>query len=455
MIGTSTRLLTLGTLLALTGCLIKKTPDHLKVDATPVSGPPVTPPVTLSDAVGQLTKGDPLVRRPNARSEEWWLSTAGGAAIAAWREEVGAGPVDAAALASLEGAWRGSCAVALSRGARLAELEHQQFSVSEGLEGDRALVTWLGSVIVNGPPGPSDVRPALDWISPREGRPALLRVAERSVMLAWLDSPDIPLAPVEAAMTEGTFDRLRGMPAGQLIVARAEGAPSAEALQLGVDLLDDATNLAMLRAAADSTSQQQAARELADALKATRDLPLSDAEDPLPHLLQMSFDQLVQAGGSVESTGLGLVSLTASRLIDACPDRPCTGLDRHDTLKRAARWSPQAATYAWAWRLITAKDLRDQLEVVQERGLSTDALPDVADLIVGERSTRVPVSLLQQRTLTPSASLAITRGLGQPDGTQAEEALAALDSHISELCATRPSTKWPQPVDRLCASAQK
>lgn len=437
------------------GCLAKKTPDHLKVAPPAPLGPPVTPPTTLSDAVGQLTKGDPLVRRPNARSEEWWLSAGGGAAIAAWREVVGSGPADAAALASFEGAWRGTPAVALARGARLAELEHQLLTEAQGLEGDRALVTWLGTVVVTGPAGPSDVRPALDWIDPDAGRAGLLRVAERHVVLGWLDGPEVPLAPVENAMVVGTFDRLRAMPAGQLVVARAlsDGSQSEQSLQLGLDLLADATHLALIRSAADSAPQQEAARDVADSLKAAHSLQLDDAQDPLPVLVAEAFESFVQAGGTDASTGLGLVALTAARLLDACPDTPCTGLDRHDSLQRAGVWSSSAATYAWAWRLSTAQDLRDQLEVAEELGLSTDALPDVADLIVGERTARIPAALLQQPTLTPSTALAITRGLGQPDGTRAEDALSALDAHIARLCSSPPPTidpRWKPPVERIC-----
>jgi len=439
-------------------CFARKTPDHLKVQAPDLSAAAAAPPMDLAEAITQLTKGDPLVRRPNARSEEWWLSAAGGAPITAWRSVVGHAAVDAAVLVNFEGAWRGTPAVALSRGACLAELERELLTEGISLEGDRALLTWLGSVVVQGPAGPNDVRPALTWLDPSQGRAALLRVAERHVMLGWLDGPEIPLAPVEAAMTVGTFDRLRDLPAGRVMVARAEATEAADPAKLdeGRTLFSEATHLMLLRASADNAPQQEQAQRIAEDLHQRHQLSGDDTEDPLPQLLHASLDALVEAGGGEDSTGLALVVVTAERLVDACPDRPCAGLDLHDTLSRASAWSAEAESFAWAWRLATAKDLRDQLEVSNELGLSTDALPAVADLIVGEHTARVPVALMQQNTLTPAAVLAVTRGLHQPDGTQPADALRALDVHMVRLCETLPSSlpsTWQPSVDRICAGA--
>ncbi len=440
------------------GCFARKTPDHLRVQEPSASTAAATPPVDLLEAIAELTKGDPLVRRPNARSEEWWLSAAGGAAITAWSGAVGQTPVDAAALASLEGAWRGTPAVALSRGARLAELERELLAKTAGLEEDRALLTWLGSVVVQGRAGPSDVRPALNWLDPRQGRPALLRIAERHVILGWLDGPEIPMAPVEEAMTVGTFDRLRDLPSGRVLVARAKatGATDSTSRRAGQTLFSEATQLMLLRTSADTASQQAQAQRAAKEIRERHALAGEESEDPLPQLLHDSLDALIDAGGEADTIGLALVVVTAERLVNACPDDPCTGLDLHDTLSRSSAWSSEAETFAWAWRLATAKDLRDQLEVSSELGLSTDAFPAVADLIVGEHTARVPVGLFQQTALTPSAVLAITRGLRQPDGTQPADALRALDAHMTRLCTSIPSdlpSTWQAPADRICAAA--
>lgn len=444
------------TLLAtLAGCAPKHVPSHLQVgpqEPTVVAEPPAS----LEAAVAQLTEGDPLVRRPAAHDPTWWGDQGDTAPIAAWSSMVGSGRPSRSSLDALETAWPGTVAVPLARGARLAQLEVDLPAAPADDSGDRALALWLGSVTVAPRPGPSDVRPPLGWLgtaqsTPREG---LLEVMEQDVLLGWLSSPAIPLAPVEAAMVAGTYDRLRARPEGALITARAKGGRDAAAGATGAEALRRATHLALVRVAADRPAQQDKAQRLAKGI--ATELGLEASANPLPVLLQQGWDALLADAADDRSSGLALVTVAAQRLSGSRLTGPPESLDRIATLRQATGWHTDVEPYAWAWRLIAAKDALDQLTISEEDQRSTVAFPLVADIIVGESRGRVPLSLLLQQRLGPAASLAITRGLGSPDGTSPQDALSALSTHIHALCGARPEAPLPDPawhpaVARICA----
>ena len=103
------------------GCGPKQVPDHLRVDPT-VQTAALQPPTELSTALRQLIDIDPLVRRPDPRTMDWWNGVEGGAAIQAWIETQTPRGTSPSAVDALEAGWPGTVAVPLARGARLAQL---------------------------------------------------------------------------------------------------------------------------------------------------------------------------------------------------------------------------------------------------------------------------------------------------------------------------------------------
>ncbi len=431
-----------GCALLFVGTACQKTPAHLLVESRPQT-PFTAPPTTATDLVAQLVWGDPLVRRPDAHTEGWWLAAPDGGPVAAWSTAVLAPDIGAEALHELEAHWPGTPAVALARGARLARLEQAMPTSDPPPEGDRALVAWLGPLATGESSGPSDVRPPLAWLGDENGRGALLHALERSVLLGWLDGPEIPLGPVEAAMTAGTFDRLRDAPTGRLLVARAQDLHDEGARAQGADRLVAATALALTRAAADHPGEH--ARAASDAAEWATQLSLPEGTDPLPVLLDQAASALTADAGDPTSTGLALVALTAARFSTRCTDTPCRSLDRTATLQRASAWGPPVEAFAWTWRVIAAKTVLDQLAIAVERGRGTDVHYDVADILIGERGARVPLSLLRQNSINEVAALHITRAADAANSTAGEDAVHAMQQVLASICA-RPPTDIPPPL---------
>ena len=446
-------------LIALTApiaCAPKPVPGHLRVDADEPAVE-VQPPQTLEAAIAQLVDIDPLVRRPDPRSTEWWSGVEQGAPIRAWTAAQSPQGMSPAALDALEVAWPGTIAVPLAHGGRLAKLETTLPTAPSSDEGDRALVVWLGALTVRPVPGPSDVRPPLGWIATERSaaRQGIVHIAERAVLLGWLSGPDIPLAPVADAMVEGRYDRLRGRPEGALILGRAAGDTDPTRYEEALAALHLATELAWSRAAADGVVEQKKVQERTRSI--ANELGEPPEVDPLPALLARAREGFTADAANPTSTGLALVAIAAERIGGHCPDVPCTDIGRVATLKQAAAWAPEVAAYAQRWRVIAAKDALDQVTASVENKRPTYAFPLVADLIVGETGERIPLSLLLQRNLTPEAVLTITRGLGAPDGTQPSEAVAALASHVDKLCAFPAAQSLlggPMPFGNICPSGE-
>ena len=434
------------------GCGPRKVPSHLQVTAAEPTAAQVAP-TTLVEAIEQLVGSDPLVRRPNQRSAEWWASAPDTEPILSWLHATTPSTTSLASLDTLETEWSGTVAVPLARGARLAELEVALPTAPADEQGDRSLVVWLGTFTVKAAPGRTDVRPPLSWIGNHRDaqRQGLVQLAERSVMSGWLENPDLPIAPVAAAMSESQYDRLRDTPEGALIVARATLLRNGARGTSGTTELEAATHLALVQAAADGIRTQRAAQDLARSLATDRGL--APETDPLPPMLEEARVALTADAGSPASLGRALVAVAAQRLDGHCTVGLCTGVDRTATLALAGRQAADAEPVAWAWRVIAAKTALDRLDVAVKQQLPTSAFPLVADIIVGETGQRVPLSLLLQRSMGPDACLTVTRGLGAPDGTRPEDALAAVQAHIGRVCEARPEQlpeAWSPPVAAIC-----
>ncbi|MCK6505465.1 hypothetical protein L6R53_19065 [Myxococcota bacterium] len=427
----------LGLALGLAACV--RVPEVL---APVAPAPAVAELVEVADpasAAAVLVGADPLLRRP--RRPEDWVRLPGLEPVAAWAQVAARTQPLPADWWALERAWPGTLAVPLARGARLAELESL---LAGGLrpEDTGHVVALLAPLADIERTGPADTRPALDWLVPGAAAPALapaaLAHAERTVLLGWLDGPDLPLRAPAQAMRPGVHDRLLTSPAGALLLARAQGATDPSAGQLGRERLALATYAALLAAGADTDADQARAvgqlASLAEDLRAAG-VAVPDRRDGAElAALREAREQLTRDAATADSTGLALVASTGERLRGACPEGACRGLDRVGTLRRAATWGPQAAAAAATWRVIATKEALDSLEVTVERSTFGVGMPDLVDVLLAEGAGPVDLSLLRQRAAGPATWLALTRALGAPDTTDAAPAIAALRALLVRHC---------------------
>lgn len=412
---------------------LRPLPDHLRVEAPrpiPGASAPVTAPVDRATALSAVIGADPLARRPA------WLDAAGARSIpdagatadfldAVLRLETtrdAAGP-----LRRVEEGHLGTEAVGLSRGLRLAQAEGQLHStLVDATAAQRAavgLVTPLGE--------PEDALGDGPLLAFSGGPEGLGAHAGRWVLAGWLDGPEVPLAPVAAALRSPAFDPWRDSPLGQLIVARAEGR-AADPTSAWADL-ERATHLALVRAAADRDAEQGAwadeKRRVAEEL---------GANDPIAALLARAFDGLTADAGAARSAGGALLAATALRLLDRCPDAPCRGLDRATTLRRAASWDPAVASLAATWEVVSWDKTLATMAAGRDTGLFPDALVDLADGLAALGS--VDGALLSHTGPDPGVWLLAGRAVGIDGCTGYGDAAVALGKRHQELARSAART---------------
>lgn len=439
-------------LLLLAGCGPKEIPPHLRPDppAASAEARPTGPPADLDEATRQLVGTDPLVRRPVLGPPEHTASLAGGDALRAWAAQMRAGAVASPAWYELEARWPGTVAVPLSRGARLAALE---IDIAQSGADPEAALPWVAPVVSDGAPLPAAARGPLSWlgVTPAEESAAALHIAERAVLLGWLDGPDLPTSAPAAAFREGVHDRLTGSRAGALLVARAADARAPDRGAAGRDALATATRLALLGAAADRDKEQAAHAAAVDAVRQGE-----DDLDPVGRLLARAAEDLTADAGSTESTGAALVALTAERLRGSCPDTPCVGLDRVQTLEAAERWG--ATRQATLWRVIALKGVLDRLDVARDRPSFPQAVVDLSDALVGTGAGSVPERLLRARRPDAAVWLAVSRAADGGDGTAWEDARRALAARLVAACeaalATGPEPELADALRRIARRAE-
>jgi hypothetical protein len=428
----------------LVGCGPKEIPPHLRPDPAPTvrpqgaSAPPTTPLV----AANQVVSGDPLVRRAAPREPGHWAGLPEESGVAAWAVIARSPDAPPATWFALEQRWPGTLAVPLARGGRLAALE----IALAGANGDATpALPWVGPVVGDGAPLPAAAREPLAWLGgpPQAGAASALHVAERAVLLGWLDAPGLPVTPAVAALQPGVHDRLTTTPSGALLVARAGGAAAPDRAATGEAALVLATKLALLGAAADRDAEQ--ARHAA-ALDAAR--TGEDDLDPVARLLDEATLGLSADASRDASTGLALVALTAARLRGSCPDTPCGGLDRLQTLAAAERWG--ATGPAALWRVIALKGVLDRLDVARDRPSFPGAIVDLADVLVGLGASTVPERLIRARRPDPAVWLAVSRAADGGDGAAWEDARAALAAQLMLACdAALPTSPDDEHRDAL------
>ena len=423
--------------LVLLACGPKEIPPHLRIDPAEASGSAPTG-TTLADLVAH----DPLVRRPAPGPADHWKDL--GDPVEAWAVLARRENLEPTDWDALEARLPGTLAVPLARGARLAVLE---VKASEELTpaAEASVARWLGHIQADEQSPTHAPGAPLVWLDPKDPLGTAVHIAERQVLLGWLDGPEIPLGAVGEAMRPGVHDRLIDAPAGALLLARAHAASDPSARARGLQALADATSLALDGAAADRDSEQRAVATR------TADLRAELGGEPVPTLLARARTELSRDAADDVSAGLALVAIGAERLVDSCPDRPCVGLDRTVALARADTWGAEVARWARAWRLVALKDAVDEFEVAYDRPTFYQVIPPLADALLGTGASTVPLTLLQQRAANPVVLLAISRAAAGVDATDEEGTTLALRKRLAEV-AGQVASDPPNPSIAAVAS---
>lgn len=419
-------------------CGPKELPSALYAEPSATPQVVSAPPTDLGSAMAALVGGDPLLRRPPPGQPGQWAALPGGAPIEAWASlarQPDAGPE---AWRALEDGWRGTVAVPLARGAGLAAVEvlsavMPPLGDPAGLEASLLVTRWLSPLAGDNRPPPPDSRAPYAWLGadPQDARRAVLELAERRVLLGWLDGPDIPQATAAAALGTELYDRLTGEPAGALLLARGRDARAPERATAGEEALWRATGLALIDAAADRDTEQREAHAHLDA--EAQALGIAGG-DPVAALLERARDALSADAGSARSTGLALVALSAGRLVAPCGARPCKDLDRTATLVRAEAWHAGAIPAARVWQVIALKRAIDAFDVNVRLPSFGDVLPDLADALIGLGGGPLNATAINRNLPSPQLLLELSRAAGGGDELSPEAVTAALERRLATVC---------------------
>ncbi len=387
----------------------------------PLSPPTVTvapPPPEPADAhllVEWFLAGDPLARRPRPLSEAGAALLPG---LAAFRDTVqGAG--DTGASWRLERAERGTVAVPLSRGARLAVAEIR-------LDDPPTLMRTLTPL-----PDPvalptAELRAPLEWLG-AEGE-GVLSVLERSVVTGWLDV--VPEAtPAALALRSSTYDRLRASPAVTLLDAHVRGATDAASGQRARVKLQEALLYTLGEAAADRDREQAAMRTRRAELLAA----YPGATDATAALLADAERLAIADAKSDSSLAVALVAQSMQRWRGRCPDAPCGGFDRIGMIDTASRLDPELRGELATWWVVLWKEALDNLHGSWDYANVTAAMDSITELTASRDPRAMDWTLLQRRHPDPVVALAWCRGLGLPEATSKEGVLLELGRYLERI----------------------
>ncbi len=433
------------TLLLIVACA-KEIPPHLRADS------PRTVSATGPASVETLVGADPLLRRPNPRTQGDWGDLPEGPAIEAWARVARQAEPFPADWATVETATRGTIGVALARGARLAAIEVTQGEWDEDLQ--QQLAAWLGLSGVEAKPATATPAEPLAWLNGHDAQEKLdtaRHLATRMVLEGWFDGPQINLKPVSRALMSDAHTLLADSPYGRLIVSRASGLHDPDAAKTGVQFFWEASGHALEWAAADSDSEQAIVQKKRAAFRAQRN------STPTAWNLARAREVLRLNASNNATTGLALVTIAAERLEGSCPDVPCDGLDRVASLTRASRWHPDAAAGAAVWQVIALKRALDTLEVSLDKPSLYRRLPQIADALAGSREGTIELAFLRHRTPTPGMMLTVSRMAGGPPTSDATQAIEAVGIRLRAACDQALKLNIPNShailVKRIRASA--
>jgi hypothetical protein len=420
------------TLLLVLGCA-KEVPPHLR----PIAD---TPPHQSEASLSSLVGADPLVRRPSPREAGDWQDIEHGEFIEHWARKARSGSTMPSDWVNVEAHNRGTIAVPLARGARLSGLEVIRGEWDLALE--RSIAAWLGLSRVEVRPSSKAPANPLAWLSgshPQAKLATARHIATRSVLLGWLDGPEIPLEAAAKALRAPTMTGLADSPLGRLIDNRASKASDAQAAAEGTDLLWTATTHALAWAAADRDSDQNRLRKERDAFRSEHQ------QDPVSWHLHQAYNKLLLDAGNPSSVALALVAYTGTRMNDTCTDAPCEGLDKMSTLVRSDSWSPTNTGARWAWSVIATKEALDTLEASLDKPSLYRRLPEVADTLTGLNGGAVDLAFIRHRVPSPALFLTISRLADGVHSSQVEGALRAVKMRLIAVCDQ--ALGHPMPTD--------
>ena len=405
------------TLLALS--CAKEIPPHLRVD----TAPPTAFTASLSGLVGR----DPLARRPDPGPAGAWTPLEEGDAIEAWARVARQGRPQPTHWAEVEAQHRGTIAVPLSRGARLAGLEFAQGDGST--EHQQDVSAWLGLTRVAARPATARPSPPLEWLPGRtilEKQTAGHHIASRWVLRGWLDGPAIKLQDVATALEGSTYTALADSPHGRLIRARASGSSSES--DEAIAALWNATEAALSWAMADGQRAKQAELERRRSHRSVHNEDLVSAE------LRIAIAGLTRNASDDDSTGMALIAIEAARLSGVCEDLPCDGVDRVRSIHDARVWGPQSGNLAAVWELIALKEALDTLSIALDQPILHRRLPQVFEALAGARGEAIQLPWLRHRTESPALLAALSHLASGEAQTSREGTIVAIKGLLASLC---------------------
>lgn len=406
----------------------KPVPDHLRVD--PPAEAEVQRPISdRGSAIAWVVGADPLVRSPTLPELSVLESVEGVAPLidfvqAVRRLEQGEGQVERS-MQQVEDGHRGTEAVALARGYRLRVVENLLANLATASdERDRAILPLLTPLQVSAD-DPTLNRPALDWLA-GEGasEPSVRAYAERWVLSAWLDRPDVRVQAPAQALRADMYDGLARTPIASLVLARDAGAKGD--VGPGLAKLERATTLALQQAAADRDKEQAAwaatKRSLVEEL----------GEDPVGALLEQAFAELAPLGGEDAAVGGALLAHAARRWRDTCGDPPCVGIERVEAMGVARRWSPELDRMGALWQVVALKEALDTMDVAHDTVMYPTGAVGLVDAVLGTGGGPLEDQVLRKRRPDAGVWLALGRAVGEEGVTEWSGARAALGAHLKQ-----------------------
>lgn len=424
------------TLLLILSCA-KEIPPHLRVE-------PVQVETHTQASLHALIASDPLVRRPDARQPGDWTTLSEGQAIETWAAVARASSVAPSDWLQVEAQTRGTVGVALARGAMLAGLEVTRGAWTEQLQ--QSIAGWLGLKRVAARPIGSRPGAPLDWLvglTPERKLENARHLAERRVLLGWVDGPAINLKPVSKALQSSSYTGLATTPIGMLIYDRAQDMRSPEDRVSGTSKMWEASEHALRWAGADTNKDQTRLRIERDTHRDTY------GETASARALREARVLLTADAAEDDSAGLALVVIAAERIEGSCPDKPCEGLDRVAALKRAEVWGPTARQAAAVWMVIAAKQALDTLEASLDRPSLHRRLPEIAEVLSAASGQSIELSFLRHRVKSPALLLSISRMAG---GEPQTDPLLVLDTVREQLILLCDEALDLSPPDQVQAA---
>ena len=408
----------------LVACSPYRIPEHLQL--APEEKTERVPVDDLDSALGAIVGRDPLARSPELIDADLAQSLTGGEPVADWIHAVAqverGDAKPEVVLQQLEDRWRGTPAVALSRGYRLRLAQERLAGPSdEAAEAEALLlVTPLRRPATEGPLplGP------FAWLVPTEPRGAVLAYGDRWALTAWLDGPNIPLGAVAQALSGEAFDSLRDTPEGRIVSARAsnaQGSPDA-----GLADLRLATRLELMQVGADRDAEQRAWMDTRKKVAAEL-----GAEDPVAFLLQRAANTLTSAAGDDRGAGGALLAAAGARWIGKCAAEPCAGVDRTDALTTAGRFHTEIDSQSRLWRVIALKSAMDAMDVGHDGITYRRSVLDLADALLGTGAGPLDTTLLRKDKPDAGTWLALGRATGVDGSLDWASARVGIGAHLA------------------------